>query len=110
MWPAPVVAYDGGRGFIKPSTLAKSRSTLRCRLYGDVRAIREYVDTPVCCGIQTIAGGIRTAKQSLDCLSLMKESLDRKVVASLFRLGASSMLADIERQLEYFAREDIRRG
>ena len=50
------------------------------------------------------AGGIRTAKQSLEWLSLMKEELGASwLKAELFRFGASSMLADIERQLEYHA-------
>jgi deoxyribose-phosphate aldolase len=69
-----------------------------------VRAIREYVDhTGMLVGFKP-AGGIRTAKQSLDWLSLIKEELGSQWLdASLFRFGASSMLADIERQLEYFA-------
>src|SRR5437867_6528394 len=49
------------------------------------------------------AGGIRAAKQALDWLILMKEELgDRWLRPSLFRLGASSLLTDIERQLEHF--------
>jgi deoxyribose-phosphate aldolase len=48
------------------------------------------------------AGGIRTAKQSLEWLSLMKEELGPSWLhAELFRFGASGMLADIERQLEF---------
>ena len=50
------------------------------------------------------AGGIRTAKQSLEWLALMKEELgDSWLNAELFRFGASGMLADIERQLEFHA-------
>ena len=50
------------------------------------------------------AGGIRTAKQSLEWLALMKEELgDSWLNAEMFRFGASSMLADIERQLEFHA-------
>ena len=49
------------------------------------------------------AGGIRAAKQALDWLILMKEELgDRWLRPALFRLGASSLLTDIERQLEHF--------
>ena len=48
------------------------------------------------------AGGIRTAKHSLEWLTLMKEELGGSWLApELFRMGASSMLADIERQLEF---------
>jgi deoxyribose-phosphate aldolase len=68
-----------------------------------VRAIREYEEaTGYRVGFKP-AGGIRTAKQSLDWLILMKEELgDAWLNADLFRLGASSLLNDIERQIEYF--------
>jgi deoxyribose-phosphate aldolase len=50
------------------------------------------------------AGGIRTAKQALDWLALVKEELGASWLnAERFRLGASSMLADIERQLQFHA-------
>src|SRR5216117_1637065 len=43
------------------------------------------------------------AKQALDWLILMKEELgDRWLRPALFRLGASALLTDIERQLEHF--------
>jgi deoxyribose-phosphate aldolase len=49
------------------------------------------------------AGGIRAAKQALDWLILMKEELgDRWLRPALFRIGASALLTDIERQLEHF--------
>ena len=49
-------------------------------------------------------GGIRTAKQSLDWLILMKEELGEEWMRpNLFRIGASALLNDIERQLEHFA-------
>ena len=49
------------------------------------------------------AGGIRTAKEALDWLALMKEELgDRWLRPDLFRFGASALLTDIERQLEHF--------
>ena len=48
------------------------------------------------------AGGISTAKASLDWLVLMKEELGRPwLEPELFRFGASSLLTDIERQLEH---------
>jgi deoxyribose-phosphate aldolase len=48
------------------------------------------------------AGGISTAKVSLNYLSLMKEELGRAwLEPALFRIGASSLLGDIERQLEH---------
>lgn len=46
------------------------------------------------------AGGIRSAKDALAWLALMKEELgDEWTKPELFRLGASSLLVDIERQL-----------
>jgi deoxyribose-phosphate aldolase len=101
---ASVVAMMAGADFIKTSTGKESvNATLPVGLVM-VRAIREYVThTGMAVGFKP-AGGIRTAKQSLDWLALMKEELgDRWLDASLFRFGASGMLADIERQLEYYA-------
>jgi deoxyribose-phosphate aldolase len=68
------------------------------------RAIREYAqETGMAVGFKP-AGGIRTAKQSLEWLALMKEELGVPWMnAELFRLGASGMLGDIERQLEFHA-------
>ena len=67
-----------------------------------VRAIREYHErTGHKVGFKP-AGGIKAAKQSLDWLILMKEELgDDWLKPELFRLGASSLLGDIERQLEH---------
>jgi deoxyribose-phosphate aldolase len=67
------------------------------------RMIREYFDrTGFAIGFKP-AGGIRTAKQSLEYLFLMKEELgDRWLQPDLFRYGASALLTDIERQLEHF--------
>jgi deoxyribose-phosphate aldolase len=49
------------------------------------------------------AGGIRAAKQALDWLALMKEELGPAWLGpARFRLGASGLLTDIERQLEHF--------
>jgi deoxyribose-phosphate aldolase len=92
-----------GADFIKTSTGKESvNATLPVSLVM-VRAIRRYADeTGYQVGFKP-AGGIRTAKQSLDWLVLMKEELgDDWLHADLFRLGASSLLSDIERQLEYF--------
>jgi deoxyribose-phosphate aldolase len=68
-----------------------------------VRAIRAYQErTEHKIGFKP-AGGIRTAKDALTWLILMKEELGRDwVEPNLFRFGASSLLTDIERQLEHF--------
>ena len=97
-------AMMAGADFIKTSTGKESvNATLPVGL-AMTRAIREYAqETGLAVGFKP-AGGIRTAKQSLEWLSLMKEELgDSWLHANLFRMGASSMLGDIERQLEYHA-------
>jgi deoxyribose-phosphate aldolase len=98
------VGMMAGADFIKTSTGKETvNATLPVGLVM-VRAIREYAqETGFAVGLKP-AGGIRTAKQSIDWLSLMKEELGNSWLnADLFRLGASSMLGDIERQLEYHA-------
>jgi deoxyribose-phosphate aldolase len=97
------VAMVAGSDFIKTSTGKEAvNATLPVSLVM-VRAIREYAErTGMYVGYKP-AGGIKTAKQSLDWLALMKDELGRPwLEPSLFRFGASSMLADIERQLEHF--------
>jgi deoxyribose-phosphate aldolase len=101
---ASMVAMMAGADFIKTSTGKEAvNATLPVGLVM-TRAIREYAQqTGMAVGFKP-AGGIRTAKQSLEWLALMKEELgDSWLNARLFRLGASSMLADIERQLEFHA-------
>lgn len=101
---ASMVAMMAGANFIKTSTGKETvNATLPVGLVM-VRAIREYAArTGMIVGFKP-AGGIRTAKQSLDWLALIKDELgDRWLNANLFRFGASGMLADIERQLEYYA-------
>jgi deoxyribose-phosphate aldolase len=102
---ASVVAMMAGADFIKTSTGKETvNATLPVGLVM-ARAIREYAEeTGMAVGFKP-AGGIRTAKQSLEWLALMKEELgDAWLAPHLFRLGASSgMLADIERQLEFHA-------
>jgi len=97
------VAMMAGADFIKTSTGKEAvNATLPVSLTM-VRAIRDYAErTGTAVGFKP-AGGIRTAKQSLDWLALMKDELGRAwLEPSLFRFGASGMLADIERQLEHY--------
>jgi deoxyribose-phosphate aldolase len=101
---ASMVAMMAGADFIKTSTGKEAvNATLPVGLVM-TRAIREYAQqTGMAVGFKP-AGGIRTAKQSVEWLALMKEELGPSWLnACLFRLGASSMLADIERQLEFHA-------
>jgi deoxyribose-phosphate aldolase len=101
---ASLVAMMAGADFIKTSTGKEStNATLPVGLVM-TRAIREYAqETGMAVGFKP-AGGIRTAKQSLDWLSLMKEELGTPwMKAELFRFGVSGLLNDIERQLEHYA-------
>jgi deoxyribose-phosphate aldolase len=99
---ASLVCMMAGADFIKTSTGKEPvNATLPVSLVM-ARAIREYHErTGHKVGFKP-AGGIKTAKQSLDWLMLMKEELgDEWLRPHLFRLGASSLLGDIERQLEH---------
>jgi len=101
---ASLVAMTAGADFIKTSTGKEAlNATLPASLVM-VRAIREYAqETGMAVGFKP-AGGMRTAKQALEWLALMKEELGTSwMKAELFRFGASGMLADIERQLAHFA-------
>jgi deoxyribose-phosphate aldolase len=101
---ASVVAMMAGADFIKTSTGKEpTNATLPVGLVM-TRAIREYAQqTGMAVGFKA-AGGIRTAKQSIDWLAMMKEELGQSWMrAELFRFGASGLLGDIERQLEHYA-------
>jgi deoxyribose-phosphate aldolase len=99
---ASMVCMMAGADFIKTSTGKEPvNATLPVSLVM-VRAIREYYERIGCKVGFKPAGGIKTAKQSLDWLVLIKEELgDDWLTPELFRLGASSLLGDIERQLEH---------
>ncbi len=99
---ASMVAMMAGADFIKTSTGKEStNATLPVGLVM-ARAIRSWREaTGQLVGLKP-AGGIRTAKQSLDWLAMIKDELgNRWAQPDLFRFGASSLLTDIERQLEH---------
>jgi deoxyribose-phosphate aldolase len=99
---ASLVAMMAGADFIKTSTGKESVNAVLPTGLVMARAIREYQErTGHRVGFKP-AGGIRTAKQSLEWLMLMNEELGRAwLEPDMFRFGASSLLADIERQLEH---------
>jgi deoxyribose-phosphate aldolase len=101
---ASLVAMMAGADFIKTSTGKETINAILPVGLVMARAIREYAEeTGMAVGFKP-AGGIRTAKQSVEWLMLMKEELGNSwLEPHLFRLGASSMLGDIERQLEFHA-------
>ena len=100
---ASLVCMMAGADFIKTSTGKESvNATLPVGLVM-ARGIRDYRErTGQLIGLKA-AGGIRTAREALDWLVLVKDELgDRWLRADLFRFGASTLLGDIERQLEHF--------
>jgi deoxyribose-phosphate aldolase len=101
---ASLVCMMAGADFIKTSTGKESVNATAPVSLVMARAIRDYyVRTGYHVGFKP-AGGIRTAKQSLEWLILIKEELgDEWLRPELFRFGASSLLGDIERQLEHYA-------
>jgi len=99
---ASMVCMMAGTDFIKTSTGKEtSNATLPVTLVM-LRMIREYEHlTGIKVGFKP-AGGISAAKDVLNYQFLMKEELGREwLEPDLFRVGASSLLADIERQLEH---------
>ncbi|MFD1340833.1 deoxyribose-phosphate aldolase [Litorisediminicola beolgyonensis] len=99
---ASLVCMMAGADFIKTSTGKESvNATLPVSLVM-IRAIRDYYqETGIRVGYKP-AGGISKAKDALTYLALIKEELgDRWLRPDLFRFGASSLLGDIERQLEH---------
>ena len=99
---ASLVCMMAGADFIKTSTGKESvNATLPVSLVM-IRAIRDYHErTGFRVGYKP-AGGISKAKDSVNYLALIKEELgDRWLRPDLFRFGVSSLLGDIERQLEH---------
>lgn len=101
---ASMVAMMAGSDFIKTSTgMEGVNATLPVSLVM-LRQIRDFqTRTGQKVGYKP-AGGIKTAKDAVLYLALVKEELGRDwLEPELFRFGASSLLGDLERQLEYHA-------
>jgi deoxyribose-phosphate aldolase len=104
VYAASMVAMQAGADFIKTSTGKEDvNATLPVSLVM-VRALRDYRErVGVDVGFKP-AGGLRAAKDALAWLILMKEELGLPwMQPDLFRIGASGLLTDIERQLEHYA-------
>ncbi|MHB1328512.1 MAG: beta/alpha barrel domain-containing protein, partial [Gemmatimonadales bacterium] len=102
VYRASLVCMMAGADFIKTSTGKETvNATLPVGLVM-ARAIRAYRErTGHIVGFKP-AGGIRKAKESLDWLAMIKDELgERYLRPDLFRFGASTLLGDIERQLEF---------
>ena len=103
VYQASLVAMMAGSDFIKTSTGKEAvNATLEFSLVM-TRAIREYLErTGFKVGFKP-AGGISTAKQTLAWQALMNEELGPEwLMPDLFRIGASSLLTDLERQLYHY--------
>ncbi len=99
---ASLICMMGGADFIKTSTGKESVNATLPVTLTMLRAIRAYeARTGFKVGYKP-AGGISKAKDALVYLAMMKDELgDRWLQPDLFRFGASSLLGDIERQLEH---------
>lgn len=102
VYRASLTCMMAGADFIKTSTGKESINANLPVGLCMIRAIRQYFEeTKYRVGFKP-AGDIRTAKDALLWLMLMKEELGRPyLTSSLFRFGASSLLSDIERQIEF---------
>jgi deoxyribose-phosphate aldolase len=101
---ASLTCMMAGADFVKTSTGKEVvNATLPVGL-AMVRSIRDYYETTgFKIGFKP-AGGIRSAKDSLDWLILMMEELGEQWTRPhLFRIGASALINDIERQLDHYA-------
>ncbi len=103
VYRASMVAMQAGSDFIKTSTGKEDVNATIPVSLTMVRALRDFGElSGQIVGFKP-AGGMKTAKDAMLWLILMKEELGlRWLQPDLFRLGASSMLADIERQLEHY--------
>ena len=101
---ASVVCMMAGADFIKTSTGKEPvNATLPVSLVM-VRMIREYFEQTGCRVGFKPAGGVSDSKTALLYMIMMQEELGRRwLEPDLFRFGASSLLGDIERQLDHFS-------
>ncbi len=99
---ASLICMMAGADFIKTSTGKEAVNATLPVTLTMIRAIRDYQDrTGIKVGYKP-AGGIAKAKDALLYLALMKDELGHPwLQPDLFRFGASSLLGDIERQLEH---------
>lgn len=111
VYKASLVSMMAGSDFIKTSTGKEGvNATFEVALVM-LRAIREYHEkTGMRVGFKP-AGGIRAAKDTLSWLALMKEELgDEWTQPTLFRLGASALVTDIERQIWHYVHQTYAAG
>ena len=108
---ASLVCMMAGADFIKTSTGKEPVNATLPVTLTMIRAIRAYeARTGLKVGYKP-AGGISKAKDAITYLAMIKDELgDRWLQPDLFRFGASSLLGDIERQLEHYVTGDYSAG
>lgn len=96
------ICMMAGADFIKTSTGKENTNATLPVTLTMIRQIRDYFNlTGFRVGYKP-AGGISKARDAITYLVLIKEELgNRWLEPDLFRFGASSLLGDIERQLEH---------
>lgn len=104
IWRASLVSMMAGADFIKTSTGKEAVNATLPAAIVMTRAIREYqAKFGIAVGFKP-AGGIRTSKQALEYMTVVRQELGESwLQPKLFRIGASSVLGDIERTLEQTA-------
>ncbi|GLH12497.1 Deoxyribose-phosphate aldolase [Gryllus bimaculatus] len=104
VYKASLVAMMAGSDFIKTSTGKETVNATLVVSYVMCRAIGDYYrQVGYKVGFKP-AGGIRTANDALQYLILIKEQLGKEWLnADLFRIGASGLLLDIQKELHHFA-------
>ena len=97
---ASQIGMEAGVDFIKTSTGKVSPAATLPVTLVMLEAVRDfYLATGKKIGVKP-AGGIRTAKEALQYLVMVKETLgDDWLTPDLFRFGASSLLSDVELQI-----------
>ena len=100
---ASMVCMMAGADFIKTSTGKETENATLPVSLVMVRMIREYYQlTGFAIGFKP-AGGVSDSKTALLYMTMMQEELGRRwLEPDLFRFGASSLLGDIERQLDHY--------
>lgn len=98
---ASFIAMFAGAHFIKTSTGKISVAATLPVAYVMCEAIKEFYEiTGIKVGFKA-AGGIRTAKDAIEYISVVKEILGKEwLTPSLFRIGASSLLNDLLKEFQ----------
>lgn len=100
---ASMVCMMAGADFIKTSTGKETENATLPVSLVMVRMIRDYYKLTGCYIGFKPAGGVSDSKTALLYMTMMQEELGRRwLEPDLFRFGASSLLGDIERQLDHY--------